>query len=153
MSSLIVKNASEKFSRLGTFKMQSRHSSGVFLFCFLLEGFNVQKEALRTRQLGGTKEWISVESLHVTKKHLKYRLYWPVLCRAYTLVSQQNKIRICKLFPIVFSTFLGPNGTRFARCHSGSKNSLNFQSPYPYQWPLLWMLPASKSFRPILFKQ
>ncbi len=41
------------------------------------------------------------------------------------------------------SFFLGPNGTRFARCHFRAQKSLDFQSP-PLPMPLVMMLHASK---------
>jgi hypothetical protein len=37
---------------------------------------------------------------------------------------------------ILFSTFLGPNGTRFTRAISGPKKSLDFQGP-PLPMPLV----------------
>ena len=44
--------------------------------------------------------------------------------------------------------FLGPNGTRFARCHFRAQKSLDFQGP-----PLVMILHASKPLRTAPYKQ
>ncbi len=50
------------------------------------------------------------------------------------------------------STFLGPNGTRYACCHFRAQKSLDFR-PNPFKRPLLWITPPSKSIRPAPYKQ
>ncbi len=50
------------------------------------------------------------------------------------------------------STFLGPNGTRCARCLLRAQKSLDFQGP-PLQTALVMDFPASNSIRPAPYKQ
>ncbi len=49
------------------------------------------------------------------------------------------------------TTFFGPSGTRFARCHFRAQKSLDFQGP-PLPMALKIEFPASKSLRPAPYK-
>jgi hypothetical protein len=48
--------------------------------------------------------------------------------------------------------FLGPNGTRFARCHFRAQKSLNVQCP-PLPMASKWICSPSKSLVPAPYKQ
>jgi hypothetical protein len=50
------------------------------------------------------------------------------------------------------STFLGTNGTRYARCHSRAQKRLDFRA-HRFKIPSLWITPPSKSIRPASYKQ
>jgi hypothetical protein len=62
--------------------------------------------------------------------------------------AQLNYLKVPPRFELglLDSTFLGPNGTRFARAISGPEKSLDFQGP-PLPMPLVMMLHPSKSLR------
>jgi hypothetical protein len=58
-----------------------------------------------------------------------------------------------KMWALKILTFLGPNGTRCARCHFWANKSLDFQGP---SLPMALEMDAAqikKSFRPAPYKQ
>ncbi len=62
----------------------------------------------------------------------------PILCTSQIAVD----------FKIVlFSTFLGPNGTRCARCHFRAQKSLDFRA-HPFERALLWISPHPNPYVP-----
>jgi hypothetical protein len=45
------------------------------------------------------------------------------------------------------STFLGPNGTCYARCHFRAQKSLDFMA-HPFKRPSLWIFPHPNPYVP-----
>ncbi len=62
-----------------------------------------------------------------------YRLSWPVFYSTYS--CQQNKISIFKLFPIVFSTFLGPEWPSLRALPFRVQKPSKFSEPTPSNGP------------------
>jgi hypothetical protein len=53
-------------------------------------------------------------------------------------------------YSLEISTFLGPNGTRYARCHFRAQKSLDFSAPPPLKAPCYGYAPLkTTSYRPI----